>query len=73
MVGHVFAPEILRGHQAGGSIGRAGFQFEGYTAQKGVVAQHAQAEAVDGVDGGGVEAGKGGLQLQGEFATLLFG
>ena len=69
----MFAPEILRGHQAGGGVGRAGFQLEGHAAQEGVVAQHAQAETVDGVDGGGVEAGQGGLQLQDEFAALLFG
>ena len=73
MVGYVFAPEILRGHQAGSGVGGAGFQLEGHAAQKGVVAQHAQAEAVDGVDGGGVEAGQDGLQLQDEFAALLFG
>ena len=28
---------------------------------------------MDGVDSGGVEAGQGGLQLQDEFAALLFG
>ena len=61
VIGDVQPPEILRvGVQLAFAV-FVEFGVEGDLAEEGVVAEHSAAEAVDGVDGGGVELRQGGF------------